>query len=318
MKCKIALAAALFSLSASAADFPQGPITIVVPFPPGSSSDLIPRMIAPLVSARLGVPVVVDNKPGANGSLGAVHVANAAADGHTLLLGTTGVFAINQWVYENPRYLPERDFAPITLAASTPNLLVVNPQVQANDLQELVAQSKAQPDEYSFASAGNGSTSHLCGEVLKQAAGIALVHVPYKGPAPAILDVLSGQVSMMCDNFSNVLQYVRTGRLKAIALTDTKRSPLAPQIATSAEQGFPRVLAGNWYGFAAPAATPNDVVETLNAAIRDALKDADVHERLADMGLTANPMSVEDFKQLIAQDAARMKDIVRASGATAN
>lgn len=317
MKRKIVLGAAflLLSLSAGAADFPQKPITIVTPFPAGSSSDLIPRLIAPLMSRSLGVPVIVDNKPGANGSLGAFAVANSAADGYVVLLGTTGVLSINQWIYKKPRYLPERDFAPIINAASTPNLLVVNPRVSAHNLKELIALAKAEPGKLNYASAGNGSTSHLCGEVLKHAAGIDIVHVPYKGPAPAIQDVLGGQVSMMCDNFSNVMHYVQAGKLKAIAITDEKRNALLPQVPTTSEQGFAQVQAGNWYGFVAPAATPKSIVETLNAAMGDALKDPDVNKRLADLGLSANPGTPDAFRQLIAQDAMRMKDIVAASGA---
>jgi tripartite-type tricarboxylate transporter receptor subunit TctC len=317
MKRKIVLGAAflLLSLSAGAADFPQKPITIVTPFPAGSSSDLIPRLIAPLMSKSLGVPVIVDNKPGANGSLGAFAVANSAADGYVLLLGTTGVLSINQWIYKKPRYLPERDFAPIINAASTPNLLVVNPRIAAGNLKELIALAKAEPGKLNYASAGNGSTSHLCGEVLKQAAGIDIVHVPYKGPAPAIQDVLGGQVSMMCDNFSNVMHYVQAGKLKAIAITDEKRNTLLPQVPTTSEQGFAQVQAGNWYGFVAPAATPKNIVETLNAAMGDALKDPEVKKRLADLGLSANPGTPDAFRQLIADDAMRMKDIVAASGA---
>ena len=317
MKRKIVLGAAflLLSLSAGAADFPQKPITIVTPFPAGSSSDLIPRLIAPLMSKSLGVPVIVDNKPGANGSLGAFAVANSAADGYVLLLGTTGVLSINQWIYKKPRYLPERDFAPIINAASTPNLLVVNPRIAAGNLKELIALAKAEPGKLNYASAGNGSTSHLCGEVLKQAAGIDIVHVPYKGPAPAIQDVLGGQVSMMCDNFSNVMHYVQAGKLKAIAITDEKRNTLLPQVPTTSEQGFAQVQAGNWYGFVAPAATPKNIVETLNAAMGDALKDPEVKKRLADLGLSANPGTPGAFRQLIADDAMRMKDIVAASGA---
>ncbi len=317
MKRKIVLGAAflLLSLSAGAADFPQKPITIVTPFPAGSSSDLIPRLIAPLMSRSLGVPVIVDNKPGANGSLGAFAVANSAADGYVVLLGTTGVLSINQWIYKKPRYLPERDFAPIINAASTPNLLVVNPRVSAGNLKELIALAKAEPGKLNYASAGNGSTSHSCGEVLKHTAGIDIVHVPYKGPAPAIQDVLGGQVSMMCDNFSNVMHYVQAGKLKAIAITDEKRNTLLPQVPTTSEQGFAQVQAGNWYGFVAPAATPKSIVETLNAAMGDALKDPDVNKRLADLGLSANPGTPDAFRQLIAQDAMRMKDIVAASGA---
>lgn len=317
MKRNFAFAAALslLSLSALAAGFPDGkPITIIAPFPAGSSSDLIPRLVAPIVSQTLGVPVIVENRAGANGSLGAAVVARAPADGHTILLGTTGVLAINQWIYNHPQYLPERDFAPIVDAAATPNLLVVNPSVKASNLKELVALAKAQPGKLSFASAGNGSTSHLCGEALKHSAGVDIVHVPYKGPAPAAQDLLGGRVSMMCDNLSNVLHYVQSGQLKAIALTGDKRSPVLPKVPTSAEEGYPGLQAGIWYGFVAPAATPKDVVEKLNVAISRALHDHAVQQRLDDLGLTVIADKPDTFKEFIAQESARMKNVVAASG----
>lgn len=317
MKSKLVFAAAvsLMSLAASAA-FPDKPITIIAPFPAGSTSDLIPRLVAPLVSRQLGVPVVVQNQAGANGSLGAAAVARATPDGYTVLLGTTGVLAINQWMYAKPQYMPERDFAPIINAVSTPNVLVVNPSVKANTLKELVALSKAEPGRLSYASAGNGSTSHLCGETLKHSAGADVVHVPYKGPAPAAQDLLGGSVSMMCDNLSNVLNYIRQGQLKAIAVTDTSRSPLLPNVPTSAEAGFPAVQAGIWYGFVAPAGTPKEAIDKLNAAIAQALRDPSVKERLSTLGLSVVADKPEAFKQFIAQESARMKKVVAASGAT--
>lgn len=319
MKCHLAFAAALSLLSfvAGAAGFPDKTITIVAPFPAGSSSDLIPRLLAPLVSKSLGVPVIVENRAGANGSLGAAAVARSPADGHTILLGTTGVLAINQWIYPKPQYLPERDFTPIINAASTPNLLVVHPKIKANNLKELIALAKAEPGTLSFASAGIGSTSHLCGEALKVATGADMVHVPYKGPAPAAQDLLGGRVSMICDNLSNVLQYVRSGRLKAIALTDEARSPLLPDVPTAGEQGYVGVQAGIWYGFVAPAGTPKDTVEQLNVAFAQALRDPAVQTRLDKLGLAVIADKPQAFEQFIAKESARMKDVVAASGAKA-
>lgn len=317
MKRKFALAAALslLSFAAGAAGFPEKQITIVTPFPAGSSSDLIPRLVAPIVSKTLGVPVIVENRPGANGSLGAALVARSPADGHTILLGTTGVLAINQWIYANPQYLPERDFTPITNAAATPNLLVVHPSVKANTLKEVVELSKSQASGLSYASAGNGSTSHLCGEALKVASGAKVVHVPYKGPAPASQDLLGGSVSMMCDNFSNVVNHVQSGRLKAIALTGASRNPLLPNVPTSAEAGFPDVQAGIWYGFVAPAGTPKATVDKLNGAIAQALREPAVKERLEGLGLEVIADKPEAFKTFIAKESARMKSVVAASGA---
>ena len=182
--------------AARAAGFPEKLITIVVPYPPGSTADTIPRLLAPLISKSLGVSVIIENRGGANGSIGAVRVASSAPDGYTILLATTGMLAINPWIYEKPAYNPAKDFAPITNAASTPNIIVVNPSIKAGSLRELVSLAKAEPGNLTFASAGNGSTSHLCGETLKVLEGIDSVHIPYQGAAPALQDVVSGQVSM--------------------------------------------------------------------------------------------------------------------------
>jgi tripartite-type tricarboxylate transporter receptor subunit TctC len=295
--------------------FPARPITVVVPFPPGSSSDLIPRALAPLVSQSLGVAVVIENRPGAAGSIGAAQVAKAAADGHTLLLTPTGVLAINQWLYKALPYKPEKDFAPIVNAGSTPNLLVVHPSVPAANLKELIALAKAQPNSLSYASGGNGTTSHLCGEVLKFTAGIDIVHVPYKGPAPAHQDLLAGRVPMMCDNLSNVLPHVRAGRLRAIALTAPKRHPQAAEVPTAEEAGLPGVDVGVWYGIVAPAGTPAPVVEKLNAEFVKALRAAPVTERMEALGLSVVADSPEHFAQFIGAESAKWRKVVEASGA---
>jgi len=293
MKLTTLVAAALlpFTLAVSGANatgWPEKPITIVVPFPAGSTSDSIPRLLGPLMSKALnGVPVIIENRGGANGTIGAVRVASAPADGYTILLGTTGVLAINQWIYEKPVYNPAKDFTPIANAASTPNMIVVDPSVKANNLKELVALAKAEPGKLTFASAGNGSTSHLCGETLKVLEGVDIVHVPYQGPAPAIQDVLGGRVNMICDNFSNVVQQAQSGTLKPIVVTAPERKKELPNVPSSTEAGAPDLLAGIWYGFVAPAATPKDVVEKLNKAIVDALHDSTVKARLEGLGLSA-------------------------------
>jgi tripartite-type tricarboxylate transporter receptor subunit TctC len=305
------LLAASFALPcAGATGFPDKPITILVPFPAGSTSDTIPRMVGPLMSKSLGVPVIIENRGGANGSIGAARVASATADGYTLLLATTGVLAINQWIYDKPAYHPERDFAPITNAASTPNIIVVNPSVKASSLQELVSLAKAEPGTLTYASAGNGSTSHICGETLKVIEGIDIVHVPYQGPAPAIQDILGGRVSMICDNLSNVVQQVRTGALKPIVVTSSAPSTALPDVPASSQAGSPDLLAGIWYGFVAPSATPKDVIETLNKAIVDALRDPSVAERLKGIGLTVIADKPDEFGAFIAKESARMESIV--------
>jgi len=262
-----------------------------------------------------GVPVIIENKPGANGSLGAVRVAGAAADGYTILMATTGVLAINQWIYAKPLYSPEKDFTPIVNAAATPNMIVVNPDVKASTLKEFVALAKAEPGTLSFASAGNGSTSHICGEALKVLAGINIMHIPYQGPAPALQDVLGGRVSMICDNFSNVVEQVRSGKLKALAVTAKTRNDQLPDVPSAAEAGYPDLEAGIWYGFVAPAATPKNIVEKLNKAFVDALHDPTVISRLKGVGLSVVGDKPDEFKAFIAKESARMENIVKQANA---
>ena len=295
--------------------FPFRPITVVSPFPPGTTSDLIPRTLAPLMSEAMGIPVIVENRPGATGSIGAAYVARARPDGYTVLMAPTPVLAINQWLNKALQYNPEKDFLPITNAATTPNLWVVHPSVPAKNLRELIALAKAKPDLLSFASAGNGTTSHLCGELLKTSAGINIAHVPYQGPAPAHLDLLSGRVPLMCDNLSNVIAYVRSNRLRAIALTSRARHPQASEIPTAHESGLPGFEVGVWYSFVAPAGTPKPVVDRLNAEFGKALRNPAVAERLQGLGLTIIADTSEDFGKFIASESAKWRKVVEVSGA---
>jgi tripartite-type tricarboxylate transporter receptor subunit TctC len=295
--------------------FPARPITLVCPFPPGSTSDLIPRAVAPLMSAAMGVPVIVDNRPGAAGSIGAAHVAKSKPDGHTVLMAPTGVLTINQWLYKDLPYNPDKDLVPITNAATTPNLWVVHPSVPAKNLKELIELAKTRPNLLSFASAGNGTTSHMCGELFKTSAGVNIVHVPYKGPAPANIDLLAGQVPLMCDNLSNVIPYVRSGRLRAIALTGLARHPQAPEVPTANESGLPGFEASVWYSFVAPAGTPKPVIDRLNAEFAKALRSPAVTERLTALGLTIVADTPEAFGKFVAAESAKWRKVVQLSGA---
>jgi tripartite-type tricarboxylate transporter receptor subunit TctC len=306
---------ALATPGIAAADYPDKPITMVVPFPAGSTSDMIPRLLGPHLSKSLGVPVVVENRPGANGSIGAARVATSNPDGYTLLMVTTGIMAINPWLYAKPAYNAEKDFIPIVNAASTPNMIVVHPSVKASNLKELIALAKAEPGALSFASAGNGSTSHICGEALKVLGGVDLLHVPYQGPAPALQDLLGNRVSMICDNFSNVVEHVRSGALKPIVVTAPVQKPQLPQVPSSVQAGLPELDAGIWYGFVAPAGTPKEIIEKLNKAFVDALRDPGVVGKLEGVGLTVIADKPEEFKAFIAQESARMKNIVEKSKA---
>lgn len=291
-------------------------IVITIPFPPGSTSDLIPRLVSSEMNKATGSTFIAENKPGANGSLGATKVAKAPADGSNLLLATTGVLAINPWIYPKLSYSPEKDFEPVINIASTPNILVINPKVNANNIRELVALSKAFPGTLTFASAGNGSTSHLCGESLKRHSGIDMTHIPYQGPAPAIQDVLGGQVSMICDNYSNVIQYIRSGRLRPLFITSKERYPQASDIPSSVDVGLPDVEAGIWYGVVAPAGTPKPILMALNAEFVRALKEPEIKSKLELLGLKIIADKPQDFAAQISKDLVKFKREVKYSGAS--
>ena len=315
MRLAVFLLSTLFAATVAAQGFPSRQITIVVPYPPGSTSDLIPRAIAPLMSQSTGVPVVVENRPGAGGNVGAAAVAKGDASGHTLLMAPSAILATNQWLYKEPGYDPGKDFTPVTNAATTPNLWVAHPDLPVKTMRDVIALAKAKPGALSFASGGAGTTSHLCGELLKSTAGIDMVHVPYKGPAPAVQDLLGARVQLMCDNLSNVITHVRNGKLRAIALTALKRHPQAPDVPTADESGLPGFEVNVWYGFAVHSGTPQPVVQKLNAEIGAALRNAAVTERLQGLGLTIVADSAEDFARFVAAESAKMRRLVQVSGA---
>ncbi|HET7669871.1 MAG TPA: tripartite tricarboxylate transporter substrate binding protein [Burkholderiales bacterium] len=302
-------------MSAAAQQFPSRQITVVVPYSPGSTSDLLPRAIAPLMSQSLGVPVVVENRPGAGGNIGAALVAKGEASGHTLLMAPSAILATNQWLYKDLGYNPQKDFVPVTNAATTPNLWVAHPSLPVKTIADVIAHAKGRPGALSFASGGGGTTSHLCGELLKATAQVDLVHVPYKGPAPAAQDLLAGRVPLMCDNFSNVISHVRSGKLRAIALTALKRHPQAPDVPTADESGLPGFEINVWYGFAVAAGTPKPVVDRLHAEIARALRTGAVAERLEGLGLAIVADSPEEFARFVAAESDKMRRLVQASGA---
>ena len=306
----------LFPIWAFGQPFPGRNITIVVPYPPGSTSDLLPRAIAPVMSQSLGVPVVVENRPGAGGNVGAAAVAKGGdASGHTILMAPTPVLAVNAWLYKDMPFDPARDLTPVINAASTPNMIVVHQGFPASTLNDLLSFANTKPGALSFASGGNGTTSHLCGELLKTTAKVDMVHVPYKGPAPALQDVIAGRVQMMCDNLSNVITHVRSGKLKAIALTGANRHPQAADVPTAQESGLAGFEIGIFYGFAVPSATPKPVVQRLNAEIAKALREPATRERLEQLGLAVVADSPEDFARFVAAESERMRKLVAASGA---
>ena len=312
---RLALVVFLCPLLAFAQPFPVRTVTIVVPFPPGSSSDLIPRALAPLMSQSMAVPVIVENRPGAGGNVGAALVARGDPSGHQVLMAPSAILATNQWLYREPGYDPKKDFTPVINAAATPNMWVAHPDVPVKTIGDVLARARAKPGALAFASGGTGTTSHLCGELLKTTAKVDLLHVPYKGPAPALQDVIAGRVPLMCDNLSNVITNVRSGRLKAVALTALMRHPQAREVPTADESGLPGFEIGVWYGFALPAGAPRPVVQKLNAEIAKALRDPKVGERLEQLGLAVVADSPEHFAGFVAAESEKMRKLVEVSGA---
>jgi len=300
---------------ASAQGYPARPVKLIVPFPPGGPLDVTGRLIAQKLTEAWGQAVVVDNKPGAGGNIGADLVAKAAPDGYTILLGALSTHAVNPSLYAKMPYDPIRDFVPITLLATTPNVLVVNPLLPVNSVKDLVAYAKANPGKLSFGSGSNGSAGHLAGELFKVDTGTDIVHIPYKGGAPATQALLAGDVQFMFDNLANATPQVKAGKLKALAVTTAERSRLAPELPTMAEAGIPGFDISTWYGLLAPAGTPKEVIAKWNAEVTRILNTPDVRERLAAQGAEAAPTTPEQFAAFIAREIPKYARIVKVSGA---
>jgi tripartite-type tricarboxylate transporter receptor subunit TctC len=312
-----AAAGLLLSFPTQAAElaYPSKPIRLVVPFPAGGSLDVVARAIGEKLSIAWGQPVIIDNRPGAGGNIGADLVAKSAPDGYTILEGALSTHAVNVSLYSKMPYDPIKDFAPITLVAVTPNVLVLNPSVPANSVAELIAYAKANPGKLAFGSGSNGSAGHLAGELFKAEAGVDMVHVPYKGGAPAMQDLLGGQTQLMFDNLANSMQQVRAGKLKAIAVTTAKRSPLVPDLPTLAETGLPGFDIYTWWGFMAPAGTPKEIIAKWNAEVTRILNTPEMRAYFALQGAEPSPTSPEQFKALIESEIPKYAKIIKASGA---
>lgn len=295
----------------SAQTFPDKPIRIVVPFAAGGSSDLLARSVARFMSDGLKVPVIVDNRPGAGGVIAMDAVAHAAPDGYTVLFATNGTHSIGPALYPARKIDPLKDLAPIGLLHTLPNILLVNPGVPAKNVSELIAYAKANPGKLNFASAGNGSASHLFGELFKISAGIDIVHVPYKGGGAAMPDLMAGQVSMMLETIPNAIPHVRSGKLNALAVTSGKRSSAAPEIPTVAESGIPGFDASSWTGLSAPAGTPKAIISILNAeTVRIARLPAYL-DILKTMGTDATSSTPEAFDAYTRKDIAKWTAVVK-------
>jgi tripartite-type tricarboxylate transporter receptor subunit TctC len=311
------LAAALATITAGGAwaqAYPQRPIRMVVPFAPGGATDIIARIVAQKLSERLGQPVVVDNRPGAGTTIGNAEVAKAKPDGYTLLFAPTP-FVISQVIYPSLPYDPRKDFAPVSLLAVSPFILVTNPAVPATSVAELVALAKAKPGTLSFCSAGNGTVPHLAGELFKLRAGIDILHVPYKGGGPAIVDLLSGQVQMMFATPIEVNQHVQAGKLRVLATTSIKRLAAMPSVPSLDESGYPGVEVLSFFGVLAPAGTPTPVVDRLGAELAVVMEMTDVREKFAAQSAEARVIPGEGFGQFLEREREKWTDIVKRSGA---
>ena len=310
----ISLCLVLAPLTASAQSFPSKPIRVVIPFVAGGSSDIVGRAIGSKFQEFLGQSAVVENKPGANGAIAAEFVAKSDPDGHTILVGSIGVFSINSALFKDLRYNPLRDFAPITLAVTTPNVLITKPALAANSMKELVDYAKKNPGKLSYCSSGTGSSDHLTAELLNQVAGISAVHVPYKGGAACQTDIMGGQVDISFQNLGAVTNYIRGNRMKALAVTAKARNPQLPNVPTTAEGGYPDLVVTSWQAVAAAAKTPREIVAKLNDAAVKALRAPDVRERMGQIGFDVVGSAPDEFGRFMKEELERWTEVVKRGG----
>jgi len=311
MALGLGLLAALGTGTAKADGFPDRAVTLVVPFAAGGSTDVVARIIAEKMSEDLGQQVVVQNVAGAGGNLGADNVARAEPDGYTILMGTVATHALNPLILKSTPYNPEKDFAPVSLLVIVPNVLVVNPELPVKNVEELIALLKAEPDKWSYASSGNGTPLHLSGELFNSMAGVTMQHIPYKGAGPALTDLLGNQVSIMFDNLPSSSGHIKSGKLRALAVTTAKRAPSFPDIPTIAESGVPGYETYTWNALFAPANTPADVVAKLNKSANKALKDPVVAERMKEFSATIVGSTPEELGAHVKAELAKWGPIVK-------
>lgn len=311
------LGAALMPAALAAEAFPNKPITLVVPFVAGGTTDILARIVGQSLGEELGQPVIIDNRAGAGGNIGGQFAARAPADGYTLFMGTVGTHAINEWLYKKMPFNPTKDFAPLTRVANVPNLLVANPAQPFKNVKELISYAQAHPGQVNFGSSGSGSSIHLSGELFKMMAKVDMIHIPYKGSAPAVTDLLGNQIAIMFDNMPSAIQHVRSGKLRPLAVTTAKRSPELPDVPTVAEAGVQGYEATSWFGLFAPTKTPAEVQAKLHAAIIKVLQKPDVIKKIGDQGGEVVTESQAEFAKFIAAENNKWKQVVKTSGATA-
>ena len=317
MKRLIVAAAFCLAAGTALADFPDKQVKIIVPYPPAGTTDILARLIATKLTARLKHPFVVENRPGAGGAIGSVAVAKSPADGYTLLMGTVNSHGINTSMVKNLPYDAIRDFAPITIVGSTPNVLTVNPALPAKNLAELLALARAKPGSLNFGSTSPGGSPHMSGELLKAIGQVDITHVPYKGAGPMLIDLIGGQVQMGFDNLPSSIGHIRSGRIRGITVTTLKRFPGAPEIPTMNESGLPGYEVSAWFGLLAPAHTPKAVVDILYSNIAAILKQPGIEKQLLDLGAEPGGNTPEAYAKQIAADVEKWKKVVAATGVQA-
>jgi tripartite-type tricarboxylate transporter receptor subunit TctC len=310
------VASALIILPARAADYPNRPVTLVVAFPPGGPSDVLARIVGKKMGDIFGQTFVIENRPGAGGNIAADSVAHATADGYTLLMGNNSILATNEALYKHITYSPQKDFTPITLIGTQANILVVNNDLPVHSLKDLIALAKAQPGKLNFASSGFGAAAHLSGELFKTEAKIDIVHVPYKGAAPALQDVIAGHDQMMFATAASVIGQINGGQVRALAVTTIKRTAVLPDLPTMDEAGLKNFEASTWHGLVAPAGTPPEVIAALHGAAIKALADPGVRTSLAKLGVDIVGDTPKEFGAYITAEIPKWTAIVKASGAT--
>ena len=314
----LALVACTWGQAQAQSPWPTKPVRIVVPFTAAGTTDILARALAPELQRVLGQPFVVDNKPGAGGNLGAAEVAKAPADGHTLLMGTVGTHAINPALYPKMPYDHVKDFAPVTLVAGVPNVLVVNPafaqKYSIQSVSDLVKVAKSQPGRLNFASSGNGTSIHLSGELFKTMTGTFMVHFPYRGSGPALMDLMGGNTDLMFDNLPSSMVHIKSGKLKALAVSTPKRSSTLPELPTLEEAGVKNAASPLWFGLWVPAGTPNEIVQKISRDTLKVLAEPAVAKRLADLGNDPMPMNPQEFSRFVDSEIKEYERLMRTAG----
>ena len=316
----MAAAAAVGGLPISAAfaqdAWPTKAITIIVPFPAGGTTDIVARFAGQALSTELGQPVVIDNRPGAGGNIGAQAVARATPDGYTLVMGTVGTHAINPSLYKKMPHDHIKDFAPISRVAAVPNVLVANPSQPYKTVKELIAYAKANPDKLTFASSGSGTSIHLAGELFKSLTGVTMQHIPYKGSAPALTDLMAGQTNIMFDNMPSAIQFIKAGKLRPIAVTTIKRAPQFPDLPTIDEAGVPGFDASSWFGLLAPANTPPAIIKRIDDALIKVMETTDLKKKIMEQGGEPIAETPDKFAAFIQAETTKWAKVVKESGAS--